>query len=60
MLTRTEARLPILKGKLQVSRWAREYVTHPKTFPVAFDQLTATTLLARDGARRANPGRRHE
>jgi hypothetical protein len=47
ILTRTEARLPVLKGKLQVGRWAREYLIHPTTFPVTFDQLSADNDFSR-------------
>jgi hypothetical protein len=37
----------VLKGKLQVTRWARDYVRHPTTFPVTFDQLTADNDFSR-------------
>lgn len=47
LLSRTAARLPVLKGKLEVGRWAREYLTHPTTFPVTFDQLTADNDFSR-------------
>jgi hypothetical protein len=47
LLTRRTDRLPVLKGKLQVGRWAREYLMHPTTFPVAFDELTADNDFSR-------------
>lgn len=47
LLTRRTDRLPVLKGKLQVGRWAREYLAHPTTFPVAFDELTADNDFSR-------------
>lgn len=47
ILTRTEARLPVLKGKLQVGRWAREFLRNPTTFPVTFDQLSADNDFSR-------------
>ena len=47
LLTRRTDRLPVLKGKLQVGRWAREYLTHPTTFPVAFDELTGDNDFSR-------------
>lgn len=41
VLARKSARLAVLKGKLSVGEWARTYLTHPTTFPVTFDDLTA-------------------
>jgi hypothetical protein len=37
----------MLRGKLQVGQWAREYVRHPTTFPVLYDQLTADNDFSR-------------
>lgn len=47
LLTRASDRLPVLRGKLHVGQWAREYLRHPTTFPVTYDQLTADNDFSR-------------
>jgi hypothetical protein len=47
LMTRASDRLPVLRGKLRVGQWAREYLRHPTTFPVVYDELTADNDFTR-------------
>jgi hypothetical protein len=47
VMERREATLPLLKGKLQIGRWARNAAWAPHHFPVAFQELTTDNDYSR-------------
>lgn len=51
VMERREANMPILKGKLRVTPWARRAPWEPHRFPVAFQELTADNDYSRALAR---------
>jgi hypothetical protein len=51
VMERRQTTMPLLKGKLQVSEWARSAAWAPHRFPVAFQELTADNEFSRGLAR---------
>jgi hypothetical protein len=47
VIERHGARLPVLKGRLDTSAWARSVLSNPATFPVSYDQLTSDNRYSR-------------
>src|SRR4051794_17218445 len=51
VMERRQATMPMLKGKLRVTDWARRAAWEPHRFPVAFQELTADNDYSRALAR---------